>query len=143
MLSERQENGKMNYEKHLEDVEKILEKLKLLNREYAVIVEGKKDEDALRNLCLNGRIIRIVGSISDMCEEISKEHKKVIILTDWDKKGGDLCRRLKKYLEANTVKHDDRIRAELAELCKKEIKDVESLFTYVGNLRKRCLKRNL
>jgi len=78
-----------------------------------------------------------------MCEEISKEYKKVIILTDWDKKGGDLCRRLKKYLNANSVKYDDRIRAELTEVCKKEIKDVESLFTYVENLRRRCVKRNL
>lgn len=136
-------NDEMNYEKHLEDVEKILEKLKLLNRECAVIVEGKKDEEALRKLCLNGRIIRIIGSISSVCEEISKEYKKVIILTDWDKKGGDLCRRLKKYLNANSVKYDDRIRAELTEVCKKEIKDVESLFTYVENLRRRCLKRNL
>jgi len=133
----------MNYEKHLEDVEKILEKLKLLHMECAVIVEGKKDEDALRKLCFNRRIIRIIGSIPAMCEEISKEYKKVIILTDWDKKGGDLCRRLKKYLDANSVKYDDRLRAELAEACKKEIKDVESLFTYVENLRRRCVKRNL
>ena len=133
----------MNYEKHLEDVEKILEKLKLLNMECAVIVEGKKDEEALRKLRLNGKIIRIVGSISGMCEEISREHKKVIILTDWDKKGGDLYRRLKKYLNANSVKYDDRIRAELTEMCKKEIKDVESLATYVENLRRRYVKRNL
>ena len=133
----------MNYEKHLEDVEKILEKLKLLNMECAVIVEGKKDEDALRKLCLKGVIIRIIGSIPAMCEDISKEYKKVIILTDWDKKGGDLCKRLKKYLNANSIKYDDRIRAELTEMCKKEIKDVESLATYVENLRRRCVKRNL
>ncbi|MBU3901784.1 MAG: DNA primase [Candidatus Thermoplasmatota archaeon] len=132
----------MNYEKRLEDVEKILEKLKLLNGEYAVIVEGKKDEETLRKLCLKGRIIRIRGSISRLCEEISREHKKVIILSDWDKKGGELCRRLKKYLNANTVKYDDRIRAELTEVCKKEIKDVESLITYVENLRRRCKLRN-
>jgi 5S rRNA maturation endonuclease (ribonuclease M5) len=133
----------MNYKEHLEDVEKIIEKLKILNRECAVIVEGRKDEETLRKLCLKGKIIRIRGSISGLCEEISREHKKVIILSDWDKKGGELCRRLKKYLNANSVKYDDRIRAELTEVCKREIKDVESLITYVENLRRRCLKRNL
>ena len=132
----------MTYEKHLEDVEKIIEKLKLLNREYAVLVEGKKDEEALRKLCLKGRIIRIRGPISGLCEGIFRRHKKVVILTDWDKKGGELCRRLKKYLNANSVKYDDRIRAELTEVCKKEIKDVESLATYVENLRRRCKLRN-
>ena len=133
----------MNYEKRLEDVEKILKKLKTLNQDYPVIVEGNKDEHSLRSLGLKGRIIRIIGSISALCEEISRRHKKVIILSDWDKKGGELCRRLKKYLNANSVKYDDRIRAELTEVCKKEIKDVESLIIYVENLRRRCLKRNL
>ena len=133
----------MNLEKRLEKVEKIIESLKILNQDYPVIVEGKKDEHTLRSLGLNGTIIKIVGPISKLCEQISKEYKKVILLTDWDKKGGSICRNLKNYLNANSVKYDDRVRAEIALLCKKEIKDVESLFTYIKNLRRKCRKRNL
>lgn len=131
----------MNTEKRLEKIEKIIGKLKILNQDYPVIVEGKKDEQSLRSIGLNGKIIKIIGTLSKLCEGISREYKKVILLTDWDKKGGSICRNLKNYLNANSVKYDERIRAELALLCKKEIKDVESLFTYIENLRSR--KRNL
>ena len=131
----------MDTKKRLEKIEKTIEKLKILNQDYPVIVEGKKDEQSLISIGLNGTIIKIRGPLSKLCEQISKEHKKVILLTDWDKKGGSICRNLKNYLNANSVKYDDRIRAEIALLCKKEIKDVESLFTYIENLKRKCRKR--
>lgn len=133
----------MNPEKRLEEIKKIIEKLIILNQDCPVIVEGKKDEKTLRRLGLNGKIIKIIGALSEFCEEVSEKHKKVIVLTDWDRKGGILCRTLKRYLNADSVKYDDRIRAGLTVACKKEIKDVESLFTYIESLRRRGVKRNL
>lgn len=59
----------------------------------------------------------------------------MIILTDWDRKGGRLARALKEAFEANDVKVLDGMRIKLAILVKKEVKDIESIPRYVARLR--------
>jgi 5S rRNA maturation endonuclease (ribonuclease M5) len=102
-----------------------------------VIVEGKKDVAALRRVGIDANVVSIGKgqSIFTFCEELSREHKSAVILTDWDRKGGHLARTIKEALEANGVKPLDSIRTQLVLLCKKEIKDIESLPTFVSRLR--------
>ncbi|MDX1534551.1 MAG: hypothetical protein R3291_02910, partial [Thermoplasmata archaeon] len=59
----------------------------------------------------------------------------VLILTDWDRRGGQLSRLLREALAANDVRANTEIRARLARLCKKEVKDVEGLGRLVGRIR--------
>jgi 5S rRNA maturation endonuclease (ribonuclease M5) len=91
----------MNYEKTLEDFEKNITELIEENKKVAIIVEGEKDKQALNKLGVHGIIIsyNLGMSIANFCDMISQNHKEVIILTDWDRKGGFLCSTIRKNLE--------------------------------------------
>lgn len=92
----------MDYEKSLEDLEEALFGLREENKTVPIIVEGDKDIEALRKLDITGEILRFnVGlSIPDFCDMISQKYKNIILLTDWDRKGGYLCSTIKKNLES-------------------------------------------
>ncbi len=91
----------MDYKKSLEDLEKALSELQDENKQIPIIVEGDKDIDALRKLDINGEIISVnIGtSLTDFCDRIASKYKEIIILTDWDRRGGYLCHTIKKNLE--------------------------------------------
>jgi 5S rRNA maturation endonuclease (ribonuclease M5) len=122
----------------LEKIEEVLLKLKALNANIPIIVEGEADVMALRELGIGGEIIPINRgqSLFNFCEELSKKYKEVLILTDWDRKGGHLCKVLSEDLKANDVKFNIDIRAKLASYTKKETKDVEGLAGCVRRLKK-------
>ena len=111
------------------DIETILAELQELNRERPVIVEGQKDESALRNLGLNGTILRInIGiPLFTFCERLKPMYREVILLTDWDRRGNELCKLLKHHLEANNIKYNMQIRNALRIISGKEIRCVEDL----------------
>ncbi|MBN2602923.1 MAG: topoisomerase [Candidatus Thermoplasmatota archaeon] len=90
----------MDYNRSLEELEKSLEQLAEDSKDIPILVEGEKDIAALRQLCIKGEIISINSgvSISNFCDWISRNYRKIIILTDWDRKGGQLCRIIKKNL---------------------------------------------
>ncbi len=126
----------------LEKMDKVMADLRELNSEFPVIVEGPNDRKALRSLGIGGEIIVLNGrhTIFEMCEEIGRKHRRAVILTDWDRKGGQLCRALSKGLTSNGVRADDRLRARISSLSAGESKDVEGLPSYVERLKNRCLK---
>ena len=91
----------MDYKKSLENLEKALSELKEDNKKIPIVVEGDKDIDALRKLDIDGTIISVNAgvSITDFCDQLANNYKEIIILTDWDKRGGYLCHTIKKNLE--------------------------------------------
>jgi len=91
----------MDYKKSLEDLEKALSELRDENEIIPIVVEGDKDIEALRKLDLNGEIISVnTGtSLTDFCDRIASKYKEIIILTDWDRRGGYLCHTIRKNLE--------------------------------------------
>lgn len=91
----------MDYKKSFEYLEKALSELREENKSIPIIVEGEKDREALQKLEFNGRIISVNAGISltDFCDRLAREYKEIIILTDWDKRGGYLCHTIKKNLE--------------------------------------------
>ena len=95
----------MDYEKSLEDLEKALFELREENKTIPIIVEGDKDIEALRKLEVTGEIIRFNQglSIPDFCNMISQKYKSIILLTDWDRKGGYLCSTIRKNLESRVT----------------------------------------
>ncbi len=128
----------MRPEERLEKFKDLISELTRLNSEIPVVVEGRKDVRTLREIGLKGEILRLGkgASVFSLCEDISKKYEKVIILTDWDRKGGQLAKLLREGLEANGVRYDDDIRARIAVLTKKDIKDVESLARHLNRLRR-------
>lgn len=97
----------MDLERCVEEVELALDELVVANNAVPVIVEGIKDRRALQKLGLTGKIITINKgmSLSDFSDWISERYDEVILLTDWDRRGGSLCRRLKELLKGR-VKYD-------------------------------------
>jgi len=91
----------MDFKKSIENLEKIIAELGEENRSIPIIVEGKKDIEALRKLDISGSIISVNAGIPliDFCDKIAQDHTDIIILTDWDRKGGYLCRTIKRNLE--------------------------------------------
>ena len=126
----------MNLERCIEEVELALEELVEMNNSVPVIVEGVKDQRALRKLGLIGTIIKINKgmSLSDFSDWISVRYKKVIILSDWDRRGGSLCRRLKELLEGR-VQIDVEFRQRLSTYAM--IKKVEGLPSWLETINHR------
>jgi 2,5-diamino-6-(ribosylamino)-4(3H)-pyrimidinone 5'-phosphate reductase len=91
----------MDYKKSLENLEKTLDELTEENKTIPIIVEGEKDIDALRKLDINGTIITVNKGISltDFCDKLASDFKEIIILTDWDRRGGYLCHTIRRNLE--------------------------------------------
>lgn len=90
----------MDYKKSLEELEKALVGIAEDNKLTPIVVEGEKDIAALRNLGIQGEIISLnTGtSMPNFCDYLAQKYKKIIILTDWDRRGGQLCRIIKKNL---------------------------------------------
>ncbi len=122
----------MDYEAIHEDLERVLEDLTEKNRHAPIIVEGEYDRRALAELGVAGdiRVLNRGNSILALCESIAREYREAIILTDWDVRGGRIARHLRDALSANGVRYDDELRARLTILCRKDIKDVESLHRF-------------
>src|SRR5512136_116250 len=108
----------MNDLQVLEEIEELLTELREENKTIPIIVEGEKDVAALRKLELTGEIIRFnTGqSISDFSDSIAQKYPKIILLTDWDWRGGRLGSTIKKHLE-NRVECNVRYRQVFAQHC--------------------------
>ena len=134
----------MDYTELHEDLEQVLEDLIDKNRTVPVIVEGEYDRRALRQLGVRGdiRVLNRGSSILALCEGIAREHREAIILTDWDVKGGHLARVLRDERAAAGVRYDDRLRARLTILCRRDIKDVESLHRFAERVERLAASRN-
>ncbi|MBU1159313.1 MAG: toprim domain-containing protein [Candidatus Thermoplasmatota archaeon] len=124
-----------------ERLEKILELASELEHESAtkpIIVEGLKDVEALKKMGVRNNVTSLSKGLSIIrfCEDVSRQFRSVVVLTDWDRKGGKLARMLKDAFETNGVKVDLDLRAKLVILSKKEIKDIEGLPAFVERLRR-------
>lgn len=129
----------MDDAERLELLDVLLEKLKDASEETPIIVEGKRDRSALKALGIDKNVVELnVGkSIVGFCEEIAKGHREVVVLTDWDAKGGRLFKQLAECFKTMDVKVRGEFRAELARLAKKGAKDVEGLPGFIAWLTSR------
>lgn len=126
----------MDLRKSLEDLEKALLELQEENKGVPILVEGDKDIEALRKLGMTGVIVSInTGrSLSDFCDKLAQGYKDIIILTDWDRRGGYLCHTIRKNLEGrvNCNTHYRELFAKNA-----MIRTVEGLPSWIKTMRKK------
>lgn len=129
----------MKSEEQFEELMMTIEELVERSLESAIVVEGERDVRSLRRLGVAGKVLHFNRGLSVFAfvEGLSREHRSLILMTDWDSKGGRLCRQLREACEANGIRPLLDFRARLARLCRKDIKDVESVSSYVEDLRHR------
>lgn len=127
----------MEHSDILEQLEAVIEKLDEASKTTPIIVEGPSDKRALRGLGVSGVIFVLNDghSIIDTCTRLAADYRMAIIMTDWDRKGGQLARALMDALEANDMHYNIDFRAKVSYLAKKEVKDVEGLPAYIDRLR--------
>lgn len=121
----------------LDRLEKTLDELKeLADRGAIIVVEGKRDVHSLNLLGITGDIRQAtLHPLLEFTESLSKTQNEIIILTDWDRKGGIMAEKLRKHLQVYGVVPNKEIRSRIRNLVKKKIKDVESLSNYMRRLR--------
>jgi 5S rRNA maturation endonuclease (ribonuclease M5) len=134
---------------HLKDrVEKIELLLTKLSEESErgkpIIVEGKKDSEALQALGANGPILTLKTggkSFLQATEEIEALGEgEVILLLDFDRRGKEGTKRLQESLERGKIKVNVKFWRELHSLVGREVSCIESLPSYIATTKKSCLK---
>lgn len=104
-----------------------------------ILVEGRRDREALLRLGVHGDIVLTSQqSLLTMAESLARSKKDVIVLTDWDERGEEVASQVSLYLEADGARPDNALRGYLKGLLKKDIKDVESLYSFVEKLKEVC-----
>ena len=110
-----------------EYVEKVrFELAKVIEKNILVIVEGIKDERALKNLGVK-RIMVLKGPLFAVVEKFSNE-KEIVLLTDLDAEGRKLFSVLKCDAQKFGVKVNESLRKALF---KTDIRHIEGLDSYL------------
>ena len=126
-----------------EKEEGITQILNALTEESAkgtlILVEGKKDVEALRAFGVEGRVMTVKTggkSLLDIASELEqKDTSEVILLLDFDRRGKEGTKRLKQDLERAKISPDITFWRALSGLVGKELQCVESLTAYLATLR--------
>lgn len=103
-----------------------------------IVVEGKKDVDALLALGVEGKVITLKTggkSFLNLLSEIEKmDILEVILLLDFDRRGKEGMKSLIQSLERTKIKPNFKFWRKLETLLGKEIQCVESLTAYIQTL---------
>ncbi|MBN2043242.1 MAG: toprim domain-containing protein [Candidatus Aenigmarchaeota archaeon] len=112
-------NKKIDPEKFKKLIQELSEKI--------LLVEGKKDEEALKRLGLKN-IIAINGKpLYIVAEELSAKNQEIVILSDFDKAGKEINLKLKKLLQRYKKTTNVRLRKGIMNLGKNKIEDLGNL----------------
>jgi 5S rRNA maturation endonuclease (ribonuclease M5) len=107
-----------------------------------IVVEGKKDAQALQELGVNGTFLTVkTGGKSFLEATVEIERLgvgMVILLLDFDRRGKEGTLRLKHDLERAEIKVNTRFWWELQALVGREIQCIESLPSYLSTLQQKA-----
>lgn len=131
-------------EKKLEQINKLLERLESRSAKgIPIVVEGRKDLHSLQILGISGDVIfaKTSGkSFLDVLSEIEQKGKpEVILLLDFDRPGKEWTMRLSSCLERMKITPNLLFWRTLHGLVGRDVKDIEGLATYLGNLKTKML----
>ena len=119
-------------EKDKQKIIDFISELKSSNK--LIIVEGKKDKTSLKKLGISNYIVTLSKKpLFEVMENISKITDQTIILTDFDKKGKELYRKLNTGLQKLGVKVDYYFREFLQKNTK--LSHIEGIASYIKNLK--------
>ena len=129
--------GYQSNQERLESFNRIWKLMKELNS--PIVVEGKRDVLALRNLGYKGELIELNDgkSVLFTVEILAKKlgsRGVFVILMDWDRTGEKLAKKLQKYGESCDLVPNLQIRKNISSLCSKDIVCIEELPTFINML---------
>ncbi len=119
----------------LELLLEIITELKELGDNGAtIVVEGKRDRKALEELGVRGQIVLVSQRpLLEVVESLPQDGE-VVLLTDWDKRGDEIAKKIAFHLQYRGIAANTRLRGKIRNLVKKKIKDVEGLPSHLYNL---------
>jgi 5S rRNA maturation endonuclease (ribonuclease M5) len=130
-----------------EKVEKIKQIVTELVEESAtgkpIVVEGKKDAQALLELGVSGAILTVKTGGKSFLEatlEIEAHGAdEIILFLDFDRRGREGTKRLQESLERGKIRVNVRFWRELRGLVGREIQCIESLTSYLRTLKEKTV----
>ena len=139
----RQRNPRTEYYAwKMEETEKILTVLRNLSESGTpIIVEGRRDEAALRRLGIKGRIFPLKARGESRHEFLDRLDgtRHAVVLTDFDREGKKLETWLYKELLQRGVKSDLKLWTRIKSLARTEIRSVEELPDFMRTLQARTM----
>ena len=124
---------RLNYNRLSCDLAEIEQFVEFLNNESKigsiVVVEGKRDLEALRSIGFNGDVVVFHNfrGIGEFVHHLSIRNRKIILLLDMDRKGKVLTSKILKHLNSS-YEHDYlQTKRRLAQITRGRIKHIEDL----------------
>lgn len=113
----------------------LLAELAEANAATPILVEGKRDVEALRSLGCGGAIhtLHTGETLHAVAERMGGESRDIILLTDWDRKGDTLFETFHALLMVHGVRVDATYRTRIRAWTRLPLKDVESLAGHVAH----------
>ncbi len=129
------------YGYHIYDIERaerlkeVLLSIYEINKKFPIVVEGKKDVQALKKLGFVGEIITVHSgkSLYEFCESLFLKADKVFLLLDWDETGENLYKKLQVDLKGLWEEFAP-LREVLKILCQKDINHIEDIPALLNRL---------
>ena len=127
-------------EEIVERIERTLEKIREIASEgVPILVEGKKDEEVLRTLGVEGRIIKVSQqSLNTLIDQLYG-CRRVLILTDFDEKGEKIAKTLSSFLEIGGTIPLHEMRNELKHALAGQVSCIEGIKKTLLRLNRRDL----
>jgi 5S rRNA maturation endonuclease (ribonuclease M5) len=130
------------YARKMDRATRIFEDLQEQSRNgVPIIVEGRRDEAALRKLGIQGTVycLKATGEPRFRFIERLDGSKRVIVLTDFDREGGELGTWLYRELSHRGILADDQTWRKIRGLARTEVRSVEELPSFVRALELRSV----
>ena len=125
----------------MQETERIIDELKAQSEDgVPIIVEGRRDEAALRKLGITGRVHCLKARGESRHEFLDRLNgtKEAIVLTDFDREGKKLETWLYKELSQRGVKSDLRLWIRMRSIARTEVRSVEELPSFIRALEARA-----
>jgi len=119
-------------ERKLEKVERLLSSIRQFDEERILLVEGRRDMEALRKLGIEGKIFCLLtgkGTLPERLEKVSAKH--VLVLVDFDPEGERLAHVVSHMLNRRGVNADLSVWRSIRSYLKKDVRDIEGLANYL------------
>ena len=125
----------------MEETQRIIDELRMQSEAgVPIIVEGRRDEAALRRLGVMGKVHCLKARGESRHEFLDRLDgtKEAIVLTDFDREGKELETWLYKELSQRGVKSDLKIWIRMRSLARTEVRSVEELPSFIRALESRA-----
>ncbi len=105
-----------------------------------ILVEGSRDRSALERLGLASPVLLVHRGerLPQLARSVAERYRRAIVLTDWDRTGGQLAQRLRLLLEADQVEIDLEVRRRIGRALRGELVHVEGLRAWAEHVAERA-----